>query len=81
MRTVVVASAGLDHHDTLGEGLPVIAAEPDLDRPGLLGCTASAIHTGATVLGAVLLHTGTSSISKLHRGRGLPSLGTLLPLL
>lgn len=81
MWTVVVASAGLDHHDTLGEGFPVIAAEPDLDSPGLLGCAAPAIHTGATVLGAVLLHTGTSSISKLHRGGGLPCLGTFFSLL
>lgn len=81
MGTVVVAAAGLDHHDILGEGFPVIAAEPDLDSPGLLGCAAPAIHAGATVLGAVLLHTGTSSISKLHRGGGLPCLGTFLSLL
>lgn len=81
MGTVVVAAAGLDHHDILGEGFPVIAAEPDLDSPGLLGCAAPAIHAGATVLGAVLLHTGTSSISKLHWGGGLPCLGTFLSLL
>lgn len=81
MRTIVVAPAGLDHHDALGEGFPIIAAEPDLDSPGLLGCAAPAIHAGATVLGAVLLHTGTSGISKLHWGWGFLSLGTFFPLL
>lgn len=81
MRTVVVASAGLDHHDALGEGFSIIAAEPDLDSPGLLGRAAPAIHAGATVLGAVLLHTGTSCVSELHWGWGLLSLGTLLSLL
>lgn len=81
MRTVVVASAGLDHHDALGEGFPIIAAEPDLDSPGLLGRAAPAIHTGATVLGAVLLHAGASGICKLHWGWGLLSLGTFFPLL
>lgn len=81
MGTVVVAAAGLDHHDALGEGFPVVAAEPDLDSPGLLGCAAPAVHAGATVLGPVLLHAGTSSISKLHWGGGLPRLGTFLSLL
>lgn len=81
MWTVVVASAGLDHHDALGKGFPVITAEPDLDSPGLLGRAAPAIHAGATVLGPVLLHTGASSISELHRGEGLPCLGTFLSLL
>lgn len=81
MRTVVVASAGLDHHDALGEGLPIVAAESDLDSPGLLRRTAPAIHAGAAVLGAVLLHTGTSGISKLHWRWGLLSLGTFFSLL
>lgn len=81
MRTVVVAAAGLDHHDTLGEGFSIIAAEPDLDSPGLLGSTAPAIHTRPTVLGAVLLHTGASSISKPYGGWGLLSLGTFFSFL
>lgn len=81
MRTVVVAAAGLDHHDTLGEGFSIIAAETDLDSPGLLGSTAPAIHARPTVLGAVLLHTGASSISKPYRGWGLLSLGTFFSLL
>lgn len=81
MRTVVVASAGLDHHDALGEGFSIIAAEPDLDSPGLLGRTAPAIHAGAAVLGAVLLHAGTSGVSELHWGWGLLSLGTFFPFL
>lgn len=81
VRTVVVASAGLDHHDALGEGFPIIAAEPDLDSPGLLRGAAPAIHAGATVLGAILLHTGTSGISKLHWGWGLLGLGTFFSLL
>jgi len=79
--TVVAAPAGLDHHDALGEGFPIIAAEPDLDSPGLLGRTAPAIHTGATVLGAVLLHAGTAGVSKIHWGWGLLSLGTFFSLL
>lgn len=81
MRAVVVAPAGLDHHNTLGEGFPIVAAEPDLDSPGLLGRAAPAIHAGAAVLGAVLLHTGTSGVSKPHRGWGFLSLGTFFPLL
>ena len=57
MRAVVVAFAGLDHHDVLGKHLPVFAAEAHLHSPGLLGRAASAIHTGAAVLGPVFLHT------------------------
>lgn len=57
MWAVVVAFAGLDHHDVLGKHLPIFTAEPHLHSPGLLGRTASAIHTGTTVLGPVLLHT------------------------
>lgn len=45
MGAVVVASARLDHHDILGEGLAVVTAEPDLDSPGLLRGAASAVHT------------------------------------
>lgn len=81
MWTVVVAAAGLDHHDALGEGFSIVTAEPDLDSPGLQGRTAPAIHAGATVLGAVLLHTGTSSISKLHWGWGLLRLCTFFSFL
>lgn len=81
MWAVVAAAAGLDHHDALGEGFPIITAKPDLDSPGLLGCAAPAIHAGAAVLGPVLLHTGTASVSKLHQGGGLPCLGTFLSLL
>lgn len=55
MWAVVAALAGLDHHDILGECLPVFAEESHLHRPGLLGHTASAVHTGATVLGPVFL--------------------------
>lgn len=57
MWAVVVAFAGLDHHDVLGKHLPIFTAEPHLHGPGLLGRTASAIHTGTTVLGPVFLHT------------------------
>lgn len=44
MGAVVVASARLDHHDVLSEGLSVVAAETDLDSPGLLRRAASAVH-------------------------------------
>lgn len=45
MGTIVVASAGLDHHNILREGLSIIATKPDLDSPGLLRSAASAVHT------------------------------------
>lgn len=45
MGTIVAASARLDHHDILGEGLSIITVELDLDSPGLLRSAASAIHT------------------------------------
>lgn len=57
MRAVVVALAGLDHHDVLGKHLPIFAAEPHLHSPGLQGCAASAVHAGAAVFGPVFLHT------------------------
>lgn len=57
MRAVVVAFAGLDHHDVFGEHLPIFTTESHLHRPGLLGRAASAIHAGTTVLGPVFLHT------------------------
>lgn len=81
MWTVVVASARLDHHDVLSESFSIITAEPDLDSPGLLRSTASSIHTRATVFGTILLHTGTASVSELHWGLGLLSLGAFFPLL
>lgn len=56
MRAVVVALAGLDHHDVLGEHLPVFTTEAHLHRPGLLGRAAPAIHAGTAVLGPVFLH-------------------------
>lgn len=57
MWAVVVAFAGLDHHDVLGKHLPVFTAEAHLHSPGLLGRAASAIHAGAAVLGPVFLYT------------------------
>lgn len=81
MRAVVVALAGLNHHDVLGEQLPVFTAEAHLHSPGLLGCAAAAVRAGAAVLGPVFLHTGTPSISKLDRFGGFLGLAALLALL
>lgn len=81
MWAVVVAFAGLDHHDVLGKRLPIFAAEPHLDSSGLLRRAASAVHTGATVLGAVLLHTRTSSISIPDWFKGFPGLAAFFALL
>lgn len=55
VRTVVVASTGLDHHDVLRERFAIIAAEADLHSPGLLRSTTPPIHTRATVFGTILL--------------------------
>lgn len=71
MGTVEGALAGLDHHDVLVEGLAILTAELDPDGAGLLGATAAAIDTGATVLGPVLLETGAASIGELHCLGGL----------
>lgn len=57
MRAIVVAFAGLDHHNVLGKHLPILTAEAHLHSPGLLGCAAPAVHAGAAVLGPVFLHT------------------------
>lgn len=57
MGTIIAAFARLDHHDILVEGLSIITVELDPDRPGLLRSAASAIHTRATILGAVLFYT------------------------
>lgn len=81
MRAVVVASAGLDHHDVLGKRLPIFAAEPHLHSPGLLRRAAAAVHAGTAVLGPVFLHTRTSSVSKLDRFRGFLGLAAFLALL
>lgn len=81
MRAVVVALAGLDHHDVLGEHLPVLTAEAHLHRPGLQGRAAAAVHTGAAVLGPVFLHTRTSGVSKLDRLWGFLGLAAFLALL
>lgn len=81
MRAVVVALAGLDHHDVLGKRLPVFAAEAHLHGAGLLRRAAPAVHTGAAVLGPVLLHTRASSVSKLDWFRGFLGLAALLALL
>lgn len=55
MGTVVSALAGLDHHHVLVEGLAIFTAELDPDGSGVMGGAASAVHTGSTVLGPVLL--------------------------
>lgn len=81
VRAVVVAFAGLDHHDVLGEHLPVFTTEAHLHRPGLQGRAAPAIHAGTAVLGPVFLHTGTSGISKLDRFWGFLGLAAFLALL
>lgn len=81
MWAVVIAFARLDHHDVLGKCLAIFTAESHLHRPGLLGCATTAIHARTTVLGPVLLHTGTSSISELDQFRGFLGLATFLALL
>lgn len=81
VRAVVVALAGLDHHDVLGERLPVFAAEAHLDGAGLLRGAAPTVHARAAVLGPVLLHARTSSVSKLDRLGGFLGLAAFLALL
>lgn len=81
MRAVVVASAGLYHHDVLGKHFTVFAAEPHLHSPGLLRRAAAAVHAGTAVLGPVFLHTRTSSVSKVNRFGGLLGLAAFLALL
>lgn len=67
MGTVVGALAGLDHHDVLVEGLTVLAAELDADGSGVVRAAAAAVHTGAAVLGPVLLEAGAAGVGELHR--------------
>lgn len=67
LAAVVVALAGLDHHDVLVEGLAVVAAKLDSDGSGLLWATTPAVHTRATVFGPILLQTGASGVRELHR--------------
>lgn len=81
MRAVVVALAGLDHHDVLGKRLPIFATEAHLHSPGLLGRAAAAVHARAAILGPVFLHTRTSSISKLDWFGGFLGLAAFLALL
>ena len=81
MRTVVVASAGLYHHDVLGKHFAVFAAEPHLHSPGLLRRAAAAVHAGPAILGPVFLHTRTSSVSKVHRFGRFLGLAAFLALL
>lgn len=64
MGTVVSALARLNHHDVLVEGLAIFAAELDTDGSGVMGGAASAIHTGSTVLGPVLLEARTAGIGE-----------------
>lgn len=71
MGTVVRALAGLNHHDVLVEGLAIFAAELDPDGSGVMGGAASAVHTGSTVLGPVLLQTRATGICEFHWLAGL----------
>lgn len=81
MGTVEVALARLDHHDVLVEGLSVLATEFDPDGSGQLGTAAAAVHTGAAVLGPVLLLAGAAGIGELHRLAGLLGSAALLSFL
>lgn len=65
MGTVVSALAGLDHHRLLVESLAVLAAELDLDGPGVVGAAAAAVHARSTISGPVLLHTGAAGVGEL----------------
>lgn len=80
MWAVVVAFAGLDHHDVLGKCLPIFAAEPHLHSPCQLGRAASAVHAGTAVLRPVFLHTRTSSVSKPNWFGGFLGLAAFLAL-
>lgn len=78
---VVVALAGLDHHDVLVEGVAVLTAEPDWYCSGLQWTAAAAIQAGPTVLGLVFLHAGAASIGELHSLIGFLGSATCLSLL
>ena len=81
MRAVVGALAGLDHHYVLVEGLTVLAAELDADGSGDVRAAAAAVHTGAAVLGPVLLQAGAAGVGELHWLAGLLGSAALLSFL
>lgn len=81
MRAVVGALAGLDHHDVLVEGLTVLAAELDADGSGDVRAAAAAVHTGAAVLGPVLLQAGAAGVGELDWLAGLLGSAALLSFL